>query len=122
MLSCCCVIVKELTDPAQDKDKTKIAPVSKKEETDTLEKKNETITQHQDSMIKEQLDLSKKDTEQKENEKRIISPKKVSQQVKHLKNITSPIILSKPRIGSKDKVTYEEMGIKNLTLGSPVPQ
>ena len=30
--------------------------------------------------------------------------------------------MSKARIGSKDKVTYEEVGIKNLTLDSPVPQ
>ena len=73
-------------------------------------------------MIKEKLVLSQKDTEQKENEKSIVSPKKESQQVNPLKNITSPILLSKARNGTKDKMTCEEIGIKNLTLNSPVPQ
>ena len=74
-------------------------------------------------MIKDQANLSQMDTEQQESEKSLVLPNKESQQVfNSLENITSPIMNSKSRNCSKEKMTYEEVGIKNLTLNSPVPQ
>ena len=117
-------VAKVSTDPAQDKqDKTIIAPVSKPVETDIPIKEKDTVTLPKDSMIKDQANLLQMDTEQQENEKSLVSPNKESQPVfNSLENITSPIMISKARNCSKDKMTYEEVGIKNLTLNSPVPQ